>query len=177
MPDQLKDEAFAPELCKLAALLCLGVSSPCLAFWDPPYITPLSPGSFDPVYVNTTIGVCDVILGQEGFPRLVREGNQITITYYGQHWDPGELCIYPTGTEQDLLGTFETGTYSVSVVLDYYDFFETPQVLQLGEADFSVAGAEPRAVAAPTLSNIWGLLLAVLLVSIATVRVARTLVR
>jgi hypothetical protein len=161
----------------LAALLCLGVTSPSLAFWDPPYITPPSPGSFDLVYVNTTIGVCDAIIGQEGFPRLVREGNQITITYYGQHWDPGELCIYPTGTERDLLGTFETGNYSVSVVLDYYDFFGTPQVLQLGEADFSVAGMQPRTVAAPTLSNIAELLLAVLLVSIATVRVPRTLVR
>ena len=145
----------------LALLLMLFATS-AHAFWDPPYITPANPVAGDTISMNIRMGVCDAIYQWPGYPQITRNGNDITFLNFGQHWDPGELCTYGTGTGVFPIGSYEPGNYTLTVELFYHDFFGQPHTLTLGVVAFTVAGIAPPAVPAPTMSPLG--LLALLLV-------------
>ena len=153
---------FTNRVAPMLALLLMLFATSAHAFWDPPYITPANPVAGDTISMNIRMGVCDVIIFWPGYPQVTRDGNAIHLVSYGQHWDPGELCSYGTGTAVVPIGSYEPGNYTLTVDLNYLDFFSQPQTLTLGVVAFTVAGIAPPAVAAPTMSPLW--LLALLLV-------------
>ncbi len=132
----------------VASLLVLALvalfSSRADAFFDPPWITPEHPTLGDNIVLNIHYGVCDAILGEEGYPQITREDNAIRIRWYGQHWPEGSsdlLCAFPIATYPFPLGTFPAGDYTVTAELAYRDFFGVPDVLTIGDVSFLVAGA------------------------------------
>ena len=112
--------------------------------------------------MNIRMGVCDAIYQRPGYPQITRDGNAITIVNYGQHWDPGELCTYGTGTGVFPIGSYEQGDYTLTVELNYLDFFSQPQTLTLGVVAFTVTGVVPPAVPTPTMNPL-GLLAQILI--------------
>ena len=86
------------------------------AFWDPPYVTPANPRAGETLSVKVHMGVCDVIANREGFPKISHDGNAVRIIVYGQHWDPGELCYFPTGTGTYSVGSYAPGNYTVTSI-------------------------------------------------------------
>ena len=146
----------------LAAFAALFAQS-AYAFFDPPWITPENPAAGEIVVLNIHYGVCDAILGREGYPQVTREGNTIRIRWYGQHWPEGSgdlLCAFPIATYAYPLGTFPVGDYTVTAELAYRDFFETPSVFTIGVVPFAVSGGSSiDATPVPTLSPVGALAL------------------
>ena len=137
------------------------------AFWETPYVTSKAPRDGEVVAIHVRIGVCDVIANREGFPIVTRNGNQIRFVVYGQHWEPGELCTFPTGTGSFSLGSFPRGDYVVTFDLFYLDFFSQPQVLHLGTVPFTVAGNVQAPIAVPGMGALGAITLALLMVGFA----------
>ncbi|HVT31796.1 MAG TPA: S8 family serine peptidase, partial [Rhodanobacteraceae bacterium] len=71
------------------------------------------------------------------------------------------------------LGTFEPGSYDVTVQLDYDDFFGQPQTLIMGDASFVVIGAISAPIAAPASNPVSEALLVLLLLSLALFAIGR----
>ena len=141
---------------RLAAVLAFLFAFPvpsAHAFRDPPYITPANPVAGDTISMNIRMGVCDAIYQWPGYPQITRDGNAIRLVNYGQHWDPGELCTYGTGTGVVPIGSYEPGNYALTVDLNCLDFFSQPQTLALGVVAFTVAGAAQAAVTVPALTQ------------------------
>lgn len=155
----------------LALLLAL-VSTTGHAFWDPPYITPANPATSDEVSVSVRLGICDSFYQRAGYPKITRDGNTIRIVNFGQHWDPGDLCSFGIGTATYSIGAFVPGDYTLTVDLFYLDFFSQSQTLTLGVVAFTVTGAAPPAIPAPTTSPL-GLLALILALSTLTAWVLR----
>jgi hypothetical protein len=148
----------------IACSMYLAFAHDATAFFDPPFVAPVTPLAGELVSVNIHIGVCDVIFNHAGYPQITRYGNAVRIVVYGQHWDPGELCTYPIGTATHPIGRFAPGNYTVSFDLYYRDYFADPQTLHFGTMPFTVAGPAQPAVSAPALDAI-GLGILVLLMS------------
>jgi hypothetical protein len=117
--------------------------------------------------------VCDAFYYEPSYPHITQDGNHILVVYFGQHWDPGELCTFPDQLVTTPLGTFEPGSYDVTVQLDYYDFFSQPQTLIMGDAPFVVTGAISAPIAASASNPISEALLVLLLFGLALFAIGR----
>jgi len=135
----------------LVGILLLVVSTNALAFWDPPYITPPSPNAGQVASVNIRMGDCDVLFHAPGYPQITQSGTHITVVQWGQHWEPGELCTFLTGTATLEIGAYPPGQYMVSLSMRYRDFFSDIQELHLGDAQFTVAAPTASASPVPAL--------------------------
>lgn len=113
--------------------------------------------------INVRMGVCDAIFAREGFPRITTDGKTIHIVVYGQHWPPGELCTFPTGTASLSLGNYLHGNYVVNFEMFYLDFLGEPKYLSLGTVPFTVKGDAQVPSAVPSLSAIGLMIMALLL--------------
>ena len=158
---------FTNRVAPMVALLLMLFATSAHAFWDPPYITPANPVAGDTISMNIRMGVCDAIYQWPGYPQITRNGNDITVLNFGQHWDPGELCTYGTGTGVFPIGSYEPGNYTLTVELFYHDFFGQPHMLTLGVVAFTVTGAPASAVPAPTNSPLALLALFLVVASLA----------
>jgi hypothetical protein len=142
--------------------LALFAHSAC-AFFDPPWITPTSPVAGETVAVNIRHGICDSILGRDGFPQITQEGNSIHIVYYGVHYEPGdELCIFGIGTVTTEFGAFPDGTYTLTVDLLYNHPVFGPTILNIGVVPFTVSARE-TSMPVPTIGVFGAFALAALL--------------
>ena len=162
-------------LMPIAAFLLALLSIPAHAFWDPPYVTPVNPTAGEVLSVNIRLGVCDAIYSRQDYPQITRNANAIHVLEYGQHWEPGELCIFGVGTVADQLGVFPPGQYALTFDLFYIDF-TGPHILTLGVVPFVVTDAAPSAIPTPTTSQLGllALILALLALTASVLRVRRT---
>ncbi|MFC4821792.1 hypothetical protein [Dokdonella ginsengisoli] len=120
------------------------------AFFDPPWITPTNPIVGNVISVNIHGGICDFIVGREGFPQITQEGNAIRIVEYGNHYEPGsEFCIDGVGTVTDPIGALPPGDYVLTVDFVYEHPVFGPAFLNIGIVPFSVT-APPEPVSVPT---------------------------
>jgi hypothetical protein len=147
----------------LPAIALMLVAQPARAFFDPPWITPVSPRAGEVVSVNIRDGVCDAIFFRSGYPQITTQGNAIRLIEYGHHWDTEDLCVYEIGHLVEPIGTYPPGTYTVTVDFAYDDPLYGPTIITLGVVPFSVVGATPAAPV-PTLDR-HGLFALLLLVS------------
>ena len=135
------------------------------AFFDTPWITPVSPRAGQSVSVTIREGICDAIVEHPGFPQITRQGNAIRILEYGHHWDDVDLCIYNVGTLTQPIGSFPEGSYTLTVDFVYPDI-SGPTTTTLGTIPFTVAPAA-SAAPVPALTPPWELALLALLVGVA----------
>jgi hypothetical protein len=149
----------------LALFVLLSVSLPARAFFDPPSITPENPRSGESVFVNVSGGVCDTVVFRTGFPKITREGNNIRILEYGNHYEPGDdLCVYRKWSVVEPIGSYPPGNYTLTVDLVYEDpFLGTPVTMNIGIVAFDVAAPPSRATPVPATSP-WILAILVLAV-------------
>jgi hypothetical protein len=110
------------------------------AFFDPPWITPASPRTGETVSVNIRDGVCDAIFFRPGYPQITREGNEIHLVEFGQHWDTGDLCVFEIGHLVEPIGTFAPGDYTITVDFTYEDYPLGYSTITLGTVPFTVTG-------------------------------------
>jgi hypothetical protein len=149
------------------------------AFFDPPWITPENPVAGETIDIHIHAGVCDGIIGEEGYPQIRQEGNAIRMRWYGEHYPEGSgdlLCSLPIGTLVAPVGAYPAGSYTLTVELAYIDFFEGPSILTIGVVPFTVTGApDPPTIAVPTLdaAGLLALLVCVLGLAIRTLRSRR----
>lgn len=139
----------------LLSLLAVFFTQTVFAFFDPPWITPTNPTAGDTVSVNIHGGICDGIIGAQGYPQITQEGNAIRIVWYGQHWPEGSsdlLCSFGVGTLTYPFGTFPPGNYTLTVDLAYRDFSGVPSIFTIGVVPFAVAGTPTAAEPVPTLN-------------------------
>lgn len=139
------------------------------AFFDPPWITPEHPIAGETISINIRAGVCDAIFGEEGYPQITREGNAIRLRWFGQHWPEGSgtfLCGYPTGTLVAPVAAYPAGSYTLTVELAYYDFFDGPSILTIGVVPFTVAAAAAPAAPVPASGRVGAAILVVLLLAL-----------
>lgn len=140
------------------------------AFIDPPYVTPDLPMADETVFANVRLGVCDVFVGWPQdpgrYPKVTREGNAITILWYGVRVSDPIFCNFGTGTARHPIGAFPPGDYMLTVQMLYQKrgtptgwFTET-----LGVVPFTVHAAMAEPVPAPMLGTV-GLILASLLLA------------
>jgi hypothetical protein len=132
-----------------ASLLVLAnlLFAPCAeAFIDPPYITPETPASGQPVAVNVRTGLCDAILSLQG---VTRSENEIRALFFGVRYFDSELCNLPTFTTTESLGTYASGSYTLQVDLAYAGVGGSTVIETIGTVPFVVGGGTPAAVAAP----------------------------
>ena len=140
----------------LLSLFAVFFAQPAFAFFDPPWITPTNPTAGDAVSVSIHGGICDGIIGAEGYPQITQEGNAIRIVWYGQHWPEGSsdlLCSFGVGTLTYPFGSFPPGSYTLTVDLAYRDFSGVPSIFTIGVVPFTVAGVSASAAPVPTLST------------------------
>lgn len=138
----------------LFALTLASGPSPAWAFIDPPYITPVQPGAGDAISVNVYRGDCDVLDIGIVPPAIEEHNGHITALFTGIHEDDPEWCIYSTGTETVLIGTFPPGSYTLEVDRRYMSTFGTWIQETLGIIPFTVLAApSQQPIAAPTLSS------------------------
>lgn len=157
--------------CVLAGIVFFAQSAQ--AFFDPPWITPASPVAGEVVSVNIRHGICDSIIGREGFPRITQDGSDIRIVYFGVHYEINdELCIYGIGTVTKEIGSFPAGSYTLSVDLVYENpFTGQPEILGIGIVPFNVAGLpETASVPSGGAFSMWLLLIGILIVALWSMR-------
>jgi len=145
------------------ALLLATMSSSAQAFFDPPWITPLTPRAGEAVSVNIHGGVCDTIFFRPGYPQITQAGNSIRIVEYGDHLTPGdEWCIYGVGTLTEPIGDFPPGKYALTVDLVYDNYPFGLGTITLGVVPLTVTGPTPTATV-PASSPLWKFVLTALL--------------
>ncbi|MFC4821793.1 hypothetical protein [Dokdonella ginsengisoli] len=137
------------------------------AFFDPPWVMPENPVAGEAISVGVRGGICDILLGRDGYPQITREGNAIRIAIFGAHYEPGdELCVFPpvwTGTRS--IGVFPRGDYTLTVDLVYEDQFTgRPEILNIGVVLFRV-NTPPALVSVPVFNPIGAATLIVALTS------------
>lgn len=134
------------------ALLLAGFTSICQAYWDPPTLSPDAPAADTSVSVVMTGGICDALIDVPGYPQITRDGSAIRILMRTLHYTNSELCDYPVASIPVEIGTFEPGSYTLTVDVFYYDIFGFHQET-LGVLPFNVSGGPPAGAApAPALS-------------------------
>lgn len=138
------------------------------AFFDPPWITPEHPAAGETVMVNIHYGVCDAIFGEEGYPQITQEGSAIRMRWFGQHWPEGSssLCIYPISTFVTPLGVYPAGSYTLTIELAYYDYFDGPSIRTIGVVPFTVAAAAAPAAPVPAVGWVGAAILVMLLLGL-----------
>lgn len=151
----------------LAGIVLLAASSTAFAFWDPPFITPSSPAAGQDVSINIRIGQCDALISTPDYPQITQTGAQIRVVQWGQHWEPGELCTFDTTVAPLNIGSYQPGTYTVSLYMHYRDFFSDIFEIHLGDATFVVPAPAAAAAPAPSLGMAGGVLLALVLAAVA----------
>jgi hypothetical protein len=135
--------AFALALC----------AQPVSAFLDPPYIAPANPTTADTISVNIYGGLCDAIVGLEGYPQITRQGNVIHVLFFSVHYDDPEFCNLGAGTATTPIGSYPPGSYTLQVERRYMTVFATWVQETLGIVPFTVSvTAQQQPVDAPTLS-------------------------
>ncbi|TCO34714.1 hypothetical protein [Dokdonella fugitiva] len=151
----------------LVIAFLLAASTNAQAFWDPPIIAPTSPTVGQVASVNIRLGDCDVLIHTPGYPQVTQTGTQIKVVQWGQHWEPGELCTFPTGSAALEIGSYPPGQYTVSLDMRYRDFFSDIQVIHLGDTQFTVAAPAGAPSPAPSLGIVaMGCLIVLLLAAV-----------
>jgi hypothetical protein len=146
------------------AIALMLVAPSAKAFFDPPWLTPVSPKAGEVVSVNIRDGSCDAIFFKSGYPQITVQGNAIHLLEYGHHWDTEDLCVYETGHLAEPIGAYPPGAYTVTVDFTYEDAHYCPSIITLGVVSFSVTGA-PAASPVPAIGRL-GVIILSLLVSI-----------
>jgi len=144
------------------------------AFFDPPWITPVTPRAGETVSVNIRGGICDAIVERPGYPQITQEGNAIRILEYGNHITFEDFCIYGIGTLAEPIGVFPPGDYMLTVDFTYDNYPFGYATITLGIIPFTVAGAVPSApVPTSSPSGLFTLLLLLPSLAVWTLRTRR----
>lgn len=138
------------------------------AFFDQPYITPSTPTSGQTGSVNIHGGMCDVILGQSGYPQISQQGNTITVLHFGARNTNPLFCNFGVGTVTTSIGSFQAGSYAVKVDLRYINILGSFVVDTLGTVPFDVTAGVTPPNPIPTLQKLGSLLLVLVLTGCAT---------
>ena len=133
-----------------ALALC---AQPASAFLDPPYITPANPAVSDNIFVNVYGGQCDLLNIGVVPPVVTKQGKAITILFTGTHEGDPEFCIYGIGTTTYPVDSYPAGSYTLEVDRRYLSFSAIWIQETLGIIPFTVSGAPPQAIEAPTLNS------------------------
>jgi hypothetical protein len=137
-------------LVAFALALC---AEPAWAFLDPPYLTPADPVTDEVVSVNIYGGECDAIVGIEGYPQIIQQGNLIRIVFFSVHYDDPEFCNLGAGTATTPIGTYPPGNYTLQVERRYMTVFATWIQETLGVVPFTISSApQQQPIETPTLS-------------------------
>jgi hypothetical protein len=158
-------------LLAFALALCV---QPARAFLDLPYITPEHPAAGQPISMNIYGGLCDAIVGLQGYPQITQQGNTIHILFFSVHYDDPEFCNLGVGTATTSIGSYPAGSYTLQVERRYMTVFGPWVQETLGVIPFTVTGAPPaQPIDAPTLSvaGLVGLLLMLVGVALFALRV------
>jgi hypothetical protein len=155
----------------ILTLIFVLVAPSAWAFFDPPWITPASPRTGEPVSINVSGGICDVFVERSGYPQITRTGNSVRIVEYGNHETFDDFCNYGYWTVSEPIGTFLSGDYTVTIDFVYENYPFGLKTVTLGVIPFSVAGAPP--VVAVPASTSWGLTALLVLIGCLALRVLR----
>lgn len=104
------------------ALLLLLFSSTAWAEFGVPYVTPSSPVAGETLSVNIYVyqqEYCDGIFSAPGYPKVTQEGNAITFTFFGTRYESMGTCAYMPGAAKRSFGSYQAGSYTLTVKLDY----------------------------------------------------------
>jgi len=147
------------------APLFAGFASICQAYWDPPTISPDAPTANTTVSVVITGGICDALIDVPSYPQITRNGSAIRVLMRTIHQTSSELCFLPVLSVPVEIGSFEAGTYTLTVDVLYYDIFGM-HVDTLGVLPVNVSGSPSGdPLGAPALSDFGLLTLAIALIA------------
>jgi len=134
----------------VALALCAQRAS---AFLDPPYVTPANPTSADMISVNIHGGLCDAIVGLDGYPQITQQGNTIRVLFFSVHYDDPEFCDLGVGTATMSIGSYPAGSYMLQVERRYMTVLGPWAQETLGVIPLTVSGAPTQPpIEAPALS-------------------------
>ncbi len=139
-------------LVRMSGLLGMLLSAhAALASIDPPVLVPSAPVENQLVSVSIAADFCDGFIEWEGYPQVIRTGNNVRLVVYAQHVGFIDFCVFPPHTITVPIGAFQSGVYSVQVDRFYIDDLKGPLTETLATIPFEVSGLV-AAVALPSTS-------------------------
>jgi hypothetical protein len=137
------------------------------AFVDAPILVPVHVTAGQPVSVSITMGVCDAVTEEPGFPQITVAGNgiRLLVSSVNAASDP-VFCFFDTITRVISIGSFPAGNYTVQVDRQYEGSLGQTVIETLGILPL-VVQRTGLTVSAPMLGPGVLLLLAVLVLLVA----------